>query len=144
MRKLLIATAMLLVSAAAFSQKKSPDQIIGIWKCEDYKIEFFKTGNTYSGKLLWAKDIFQADGTTPKKDSENPDKNLRSRSRQGITHITELIYKDGEYIDGKLYSPTEGNTYSLKAVLKDVNTLETRGYKGIPMFGKTFKWNRVK
>lgn len=143
MNRLLWVAMMLLVPAAAFAQKLSPDQIIGVWKCEDFKIEIFRSGNTYSGKLLWAKDMFEADGKTPKKDNKNPDSKLRNRSRQGITHITGLIYKDGEYVDAKLYSVQDGNTYSLKGVLKSVNALETRGYKGVPMIGKTFKWTRV-
>jgi uncharacterized protein (DUF2147 family) len=143
MRKIFIVATMLLISVVAFAQKLSPDQIVGVWKCEDYKIEFFKSDNAYSAKLLWSKSMYQADGKTPKKDSKNPDDKLRSRSIQGITHITGLIYKDGEYIDAKLYSVDDGNTYSLKGVLKDVNNLETRGYKGVPMIGKTFKWTRV-
>ncbi|MEY8760613.1 DUF2147 domain-containing protein [Chryseobacterium tongliaoense] len=141
--RLLWIVMVLLLPAAAFAQKLSPDQIIGVWKCEDYKIEIFRSGNTYSGKLLWAKDLFEADGKTPKKDNKNPDAKLRSRSRQGIIHITGLIYRDGEYLDAKLYSVQDGNTYSLKAVLKNINYLETRGYKGVPLIGKTFKWTRV-
>ncbi|MPS75012.1 MAG: DUF2147 domain-containing protein [Chryseobacterium sp.] len=144
MRKLIAATLMLLISVASLAQKLSPDHIAGVWKCDDFKIEIFKSGQTYSAKLLWAKDMFEADGKTPKRDSKNPDEKLRNRSRQGITHITELIYKDGEFINGKLYSVQDGNTYSLKAVLKSENNLETRGYKGVPMIGKTFKWTRIK
>lgn len=143
MKKVFFATILLLLSVATYAQKLPPDQIIGIWKCDDFKIEIFKTGETYSAKLLWSKDMFEVDGKTPKKDTENPDEKLRSRSRQGITHITKLVYDDGEYIDGKLYSVQDGNTYSLKAALKPVNNLETRGYKGIPAIGKTFKWTRV-
>lgn len=142
MKEILFAAIMLFASLASFAQKLSPDQILGIWKSEEYKIEIFKSGATYSAKLLWAKDMFEADGKTPKKDVENPNEKLRSRSRQGITHITALTYEDGEYIDGKLYSVQDGNTYSLKAELKSVNSLETRGYKGTPMLGKTFKWTR--
>ncbi|NDI98738.1 DUF2147 domain-containing protein [Flavobacterium sp. LaA7.5] len=142
--KKLVVVILLLISAGSFAQKVSVDNIVGVWKCEAYKIEIFKSGNTYSAKLLWAKDImFEADGKTPKKDDKNPNEKLRNRSRKGITHITDLRYKDGEYVDGKLYSVQDGNTYSLKAVLKTINNLETRGYKGIPMMGKTFKWARV-
>ncbi|RDC55668.1 DUF2147 domain-containing protein [Pedobacter chinensis] len=144
MKKLLFVATMLLVSVATFAQKLSPDQIVGVWQCEDYKIEFYKSGNTYSAKLLWSKSMFETDGKTPKKDSKNPDEKLKNRSIEGITHITGLTYKNGEYIDAKLYSVDDGNTYSLKGVLKDANNLETRGYKGIPMLGKTYKWTRVK
>ena len=142
MKKTLFAIMMML-SIASFAQKISPDNIVGIWKCEEYKIEIFKDGTTYSAKLLWAKDMSEADGKTPKKDNQNPDEKLRARSRQGITHITALTFKNGEYINGTLYSVQDGNTYSLKGVLKSINHLETRGYKGIPMIGKTFTWTRV-
>ncbi|MGJ1484233.1 DUF2147 domain-containing protein [Sphingobacterium multivorum] len=143
MKRLFFIAMMLLVSVASFAQKLSPDNITGVWQCEDYKIAFFKTGNTYSAKLLWSKRMFEADGKTPKRDSKNPDEKLRSRSIQGITHITGLAYKNGEYIDGKIYSVDDGNTYSLKGALKDANNLEIRGYKGIPMMGKTYKCTRV-
>lgn len=145
MKKMILAASLLLVSVATFAQKLSPDQILGVWKCEDYKIEFYKSGDdTYSAKLLWSKTMFETDGKTPKKDSKNPDEKLRNRSIQGLTHITELTYKNGEFIDAKLYSVDDGNTYSFKAVLKDANNLETRGYKGVPMIGKTYKWTRIK
>jgi len=144
MKKMILVASLLLVSVTTFAQKLSPDQIVGVWKCEDYKIEFFQSDDTYSAKLLWSKTMFEADGKTSKKDNKNPNRNLRTRSIQGITHITGLTYKDGEYIDAKLYSVDDGNTYSFKAVLKDANNLETRGYKGIPMIGKTYKWTRVK
>jgi uncharacterized protein (DUF2147 family) len=146
MKKVVFFTGMLLFMATTlFAQTLSADKIIGVWQTEDksMKIEIFKSGNTYSAKFLWGKDMFEADGKTPKKDTENPDQKLRSRSRQGIVHITGLTYDDGEYVDGKLYSAKDGNTYSLKAELKSINKLETRGYKGVPMMGKTFKWNRV-
>jgi uncharacterized protein (DUF2147 family) len=143
MKRILITTFILFVSVASFAQQLSPDQIVGVWESEEYKIEIFKSSGTYSAKLLWAKDMFEADGKTPKKDDKNPDQALRGRSRQGITHITALTYKEGAYVDGKLYSVQDGNTYSMKAELKSANELETRGYRGTPMLGKTFKWKRI-
>jgi len=143
MKKSILAVFALLLSLASFAQKLAADKIIGVWQCEEYKIEVFKAGNTYSAKLLWSKEMFEADGKTPKKDIKNPDEKLRSRSVQGLTHITDLVYKNDEYVDGKLYSVQDGNTYSLKGKLKGPNDLETRGYKGIPLVGKSFKWKRV-
>lgn len=143
MRKLIPAVIMLLLSLASFAQQPPADQITGVWQCDDYKIEVFKSGNTYSAKLLWSKEMFEADGKTSKKDVKNPNEKLRGRSVQGLTHITDLAYKDGEYVDGKLYSVQDGNTYSFKGKLKGPNDLETRGYKGIPLVGKSFRWKRV-
>ena len=143
MKKSILAVFTLLLSLASFAQKLPADQITGVWQCDDYKIEVFKSGNTYSAKLLWSKEMFEADGKTPKKDVKNPNEKLRGRSVQGLTHITGLIYKDGEYVDGKLYSVQDGNTYSIKGKLKGPDDLETRGYKGIPLVGKSFRWKRV-
>ena len=144
MKNIFFTVVLLFVAQITSTQKISPDLIIGVWQSEEYKIEIFKSGETYSGKLLWSKDLFEADGKTSKKDNKNPDEKLRSRPRQGVTHITGLKFKEGEFIDGKLYSVTDGNTYSLKGKLKDVNNLETRGYKGVPVLGKTVNWTRVK
>lgn len=144
MKKAILTVVLMLISLTSFAQKISPDNIVGVWQCVDYKIEIFRSEGSYSAKLLWSKDMFEADGKTPKKDVKNPNEKLRNRSIQDIVHISALIFKDGEYVDGKLYSVQDGNTYSLKAKLKSVNDLETRGYKGIPMIGKTFNWKRVR
>ncbi|MFC0320256.1 MULTISPECIES: DUF2147 domain-containing protein [Olivibacter] len=143
MRKSILAVFALLLSITSFAQKLPADRITGVWQCDDYKIEVFKAGSTYSAKLLWSKEMFEADGKTSKKDVKNPNEKLRSRSVQGLTHITGLVYKDGEYVDGTLYSVQDGNTYGLKGKLKGPNDLETRGYKGVPLMGKSFKWKRV-
>ncbi|MCF6404470.1 DUF2147 domain-containing protein [Chitinophaga filiformis] len=144
MKKSILAAFMLLLSLASFAQKLPADQITGVWQCDDYRIEVFKAGDTYSAKLLWSKEMFEADGKTSKKDVKNPNEKLRSRSVQGLTHITDLTYKDGEYVDGKLYSVQDGNMYSFKGKLKGPDELETRGYKGIPLVGKSFRWKRVR
>jgi uncharacterized protein (DUF2147 family) len=143
MKRTILAVVLLVTAMASLAQKLPADQILGTWKCSDYRIEVYKSGNTYAAKLLWSKDMFEADGTTSKKDTKNPDAKLKGRPVQGLTHITALIYKDGEYADGKLYSVQDGNTYSLKGKLNGINDLETRGYKGMPMLGKTFKWKRI-
>jgi uncharacterized protein (DUF2147 family) len=146
MKRIILLTGMLLLMVtSSFAQSQPADKILGIWFSAEnaMKIEIFRSGNTYSGKLLEAKFMFEADGKTPKKDTENPNEKLRSRSRQGLVHITELAYKDGKYGNGVLYSVENGGTYSIKGELKSPNDLEMRGYKGVPMMGKTFKWTRV-
>lgn len=143
MKKSILAVFALLLSLPSFAQKQPADRIIGIWQCDDYKIEVFRAGTSYSAKLLWSKEMFEVDGKTPKKDAKNPNEKLQSRSLQGLTHITSLVYEDGEYVDVKLYSVEGGNTYGFKGELKGPNDLETRGYKGIPLVGKSFRWKRV-
>ncbi|MFC6100401.1 DUF2147 domain-containing protein [Olivibacter domesticus] len=147
MKKLLFATMMFFITFVSSAQNLSADQITGIWLSEDsdvkLKFEFYKSGNEYFGKLLWASTMFEADGKTPKKDPKNPDKQLRNRSRQHIVNVTHLRYVDGEYVDGKLYNPDDGRTYSVKATLKTANQLEFRGYVGISLLGRTMQLKRI-
>lgn len=146
MKKVFFATLMLLVSLTVFAQQPA-DKIIGKWESIDgdikLRFDIFKQDGKYHGKLLWASNMFEADGKTPKKDFKNPDKALQSRSRQGIVNITNLKFEKGEYSGGKLYNPSEGDTYSLNAKLKTANELHFRGYLGISLLGKTMKFKRI-
>lgn len=146
MKKIFFATLLILSSIATFAQQPA-EKIIGIWQSVSndpgLKFKIFESKGKYYGQLLWASNMFEADGTTPKKDNNNPDKNLRNRSRKDIVNVTNLTYEDGEYINGKLYNPSDGSSYSLKAKLKSVNELEFRGYMGFSLLGKTMKFKRV-
>jgi uncharacterized protein (DUF2147 family) len=147
MKKIVFLTLMLLAAIGSYAQKLPADAITGMWASEDsdvqLRFDIFRSGTGYSGKLLWASTMFEADGKTPKKDFKNPDKSLRSRSRQNIVNITGLIYKDSEYVSGKLYNPDDGRTYSLKAKLKSKDQLEFRGYVGISLLGQTMRFKRM-
>lgn len=124
------------------------DKITGIWESVDsdvrLKFEFYRSGGKYFGKLLYASDMFEADGKTPKKDDKNPDKKLRGRSRYGITNITNLSYEDGAYTGGDLYNPSEGRHYRVKAKLISEHEMDFRGYIGFSLLGKTMKFKRVR
>lgn len=146
MRKIIFAKLLLLISVTSFAQQ-SADKIIGNWESIDgevkLKFEIFKSEGKYFGKLLWASNMYEADGKTPKKDFKNPNKSLQSRSRKGIVNITDLKYDNEKYSDGKLYNPSDGDTYSLNAKLKNANELHFRGYLGISLLGKTMKFKRI-
>lgn len=147
MKKLLFLSIMLLVSATSFAQAQAADKILGIWQAADsdlkLKFEFYKVNNKYYGRLLYASTMYETDSKTPKKDFKNPDKNLRDRSRYGMTNLTGLTYDDGAYIDGKLYNPDEGRTFSVKAKMKSINELEFRAYWGVSALGRTMIFKRL-
>jgi uncharacterized protein (DUF2147 family) len=140
-----IITLMLIVSSS-IAQTTVGDKALGVWLSEkkDAKIEIFKSGNKYSGKLIWGAEMYEADGKTPLKDTKNPDEALRTRSRLNLVIISGLIYNDGEYADGHLYDARSGHTYSLKMELRDDDNLEMRGFYGVSLFGQTLKWTRIK
>lgn len=122
------------------------DKILGNWLSEekDGRIEIYKTGEKYFGKLVWGRDLMEADGKTPRKDrtdAKNSDPALRSRPILGLVLLTNFTYADGEWSGGKIYDPKSGKTYSCTMKLKG-DKLEIRGYVGLSMFGRTTVWTR--
>ncbi len=114
------------------------DQILGKWLSpkQDGHIEIYKQGNQYFGKLVWSK--------APRKDTKNPDEKLRSRELLGAIIFSDFVYKKEEWIDGKIYDPHSGKTYSSKIWLSNNNnTLNVRGFVGISLFGRTEKFTRL-
>lgn len=137
---------LILMVSSSIAQTTGGDKVLGLRLSEkkDARIEIFKAGNKYSGKLIWGAEMYEADSKTPLKDSKNPDGALRNRSRLNLVFIFDLAYNNGAYTDGHLYDARSGRTYSLKMKLKDDNNLEMRGFYGISLFGQTIQWTRVK
>lgn len=143
MKKLMMITAFLITSfATVFAQ--DGDLVKGVWMNEtkDAKVEIYKSGNKYFGKIIWGKEIFETDGKTSKKDSKNANGDLRNRDMLNMVILSGFSYDDGEWMGGELYDPKSGKTYKSKMKFKG-NNLEIRGYVGSPMFGKTTVWTRV-
>ncbi len=142
--RLLLAIAILTFEGLVAHAQASPgDRIKGIWLTEkkDGKVEIFRTGNSWSGKLIWGNSILDEKGK-PKHDIYNPDPKLRSRSLQGMVILTGLEYDDGKWQNGKIYNSLTGKTYSVVVTLKG-NSLDLRGYIGFPILGKTTVWQRL-
>jgi uncharacterized protein (DUF2147 family) len=146
MKKVILGLVLCLFSSViSFGQTASPaDKILGVWLSEekDGKIEIYKSGNKYMGKLIWGATIFEADGVTSKKDAKNTDVKLRSRNLKDLVMLTDFVFEDGEWTDGKIYDPKSGKTYSSTIKLQG-NTLSLRGYVGISLLGRTSVWTRV-
>lgn len=112
------------------------DKIIGLyWSPQkDARIEIYKKGITYFGKTVWA--------AIPRKDTQNPNQQLRQRNLLGLDILTNFTYEDGGYKDGKVYDPNNGKTYSCKMTLDGVN-LKVKGYIGISLLGRTELFERI-
>lgn len=119
------------------------DKILGVWLNaeKDAKIEIYKTGDKYYGKIIWGKNIYEPDGKTARTDIKNPDPKLRSRSLVNLVILRNFSYDDGEWDGGKIYDPKSGKTYSCIMKLKGSN-LEIKGYVGITQLGRTTIWTR--
>lgn len=130
----------------AFAQATSPDEIIGVWESEDgnVKFEMFDAGGSYAARMIYGNRLVEADGKTFKKDSLNPDPQLRSRSLERIVFLNNLKWDAGErrWEGGSLYDGSSGRTYSGRASLVN-GKLELRGYMGTPLLGQTMVLRRV-
>ncbi len=134
---------MLSISIEAKSQTKT-DDVIGVWLTggkEPAKIQIYKVGKKYYGKIVWLKNPLQKD--KPKLDANNPDKNKRNQPIIGIIILTGFEFDGNEWANGKIYDPESGKTYSCNLSLKDNATLKVRGCVGFSMFGRTETWTRT-
>jgi uncharacterized protein (DUF2147 family) len=120
------------------------DKILGVWFTEnkDGKVQVYRVGDKYYGKLIWGKDMFEADGITSKKDKNNSDNSLRDRDIKNLVILSDLSYDDREWAGGKIYDPLSGKTYSCKVKWSE-NKLDIRGYAGIAIFGRTTIWTKA-
>lgn len=147
MQKLLLAFVFILAGAiTAEAQSLKGDEIIGVWLNEekDAKIQIYKVGQQFVGKLVWMKEPMQEDGKTPKRDVNNPKSELRNRALQNLVLLTGFQFKDGMWDDGKIYDPKSGKTYSahMKMSANATQTLNLRGYVGFSALGRTTVWTK--
>ena len=119
--------------------------VIGKWKLEDGTaiVEVYKVGNIYNGKIVWLQEPTEPDGT-PAVDSNNPDKQLRTRPLIGLNMLHGLKKDGKKYSGGKIYDPGNGKTYNCSMQV-DGNTLKVRGsLDSMGILGRTMDWFRVK
>ena len=81
----------------------------------------------------------------PRHDKNNPDEALQDRPIIGLEMIHGFSYDEGEsnWSGGSIYDPESGKTYKCQMKLGENDTLEVRGYIGIPALGRTTVWRRV-
>jgi uncharacterized protein (DUF2147 family) len=149
LRTLLIASFsglwLLLMAQPLLAQTNSED-IVGTWltQSKEGKVEIYKQGNKYFGKIVWLQKPNEPDGK-PKLDKNNPDASKRMQALIGLVNVQNLEWKgEGEWGDGKVYDPKNGKTYSATTKMKDKNTLEFTGYIGFSFIGRSEIWTRVK
>jgi uncharacterized protein (DUF2147 family) len=136
-------TLALLLSGIHISAQTKGDDITGIWLTggkEPAKIQVYKQGSEYYGKIVWLKN--PTTNGVARLDKNNPDKIKRSRAIIGLVILNNFKFEDEEWSAGKIYDPESGNTYRCTLSLKDNNTLKVRGYVGISLLGRTETWTR--
>ncbi len=127
-----------------------PDAILGSWITEDgdCRVEIFKNEDLYSGRIMALTDPTYYPGEVPgmdgkpRQDLNNPDKSLRSRPLIGMELMKGFRFDGGKWVDGRIYDPDNGKTYSCKITLDGDGNLNVRGYVGVSLLGRTSVWAR--
>jgi uncharacterized protein (DUF2147 family) len=125
--KIIAITILFITSHFIYAQS----EITGVWLTQDkeVKVEIYENNGKYFGKSIWLKNPNTKNGN-PRLDERNPNQSLRKRSLLNLVILTDFIYEDKEWIDGRLYDPNEGETYSCKMWLENPKVLKVRGYVG--------------
>lgn len=144
MYKILFTIFFFVSFSPAGSQIIVADKIVGEWINEekDTRIEIYKNGEEYFGRLLWSEDLFEADGKTSRKDLRNTDEKLRGRNLLHVNLLNNFVFSEDLWDDGRMYDPKSGKTYNCLIKLRK-DKLEVRSYVGIPLLGRSTYWDRV-
>lgn len=136
MKRIILVLSVVMIAFSLFAQ--SSDPIVGKWEnsSKEGRVEIFKRGDKYFGKLYWIKD-------SSKKDEKNSDKSLRDRKIEGLEILTNFTKKGNTYEGGEIYDPKSGKTYSSKMTPKG-DKLEVRGFVGVSLLGRTEVFTRIK
>jgi len=138
--------------ASTFSFAAGPNDILGLWNTEkrDAKIEIYKCGTKYCGKIAWLKEPTYPAGSkegapgTPILDHNNPDPELRKKPLIGSPILIDFAFAgDNLWKNGKIYNSDNGKIYRGKMTLISPEELNVRGFIGIPLLGGSTTWTRA-
>lgn len=151
MLRILVGTLLLLgFSMQAFAS--GGDAITGFWEVAegDGRIEIYRCAAKYCGRIAWLKEPLYPPGDKggmaglPLVDRENSQKELRNRPQLGLKIMEGYTFRgDSFWDDGTIYNTENGKSYSSNIRLRNANSLELRGYIGLPLLGGSTVWKRV-
>lgn len=97
--------------------QENPEAILGTYLNLNgtAKIEIYKSGNTYEGKIIWLSEPLDKNGN-PRTDKNNDNKSLRDRPLLGLVTLKNLQYEDSNWTNGEMYNPERGNSIAFKVV----------------------------
>ena len=144
-----VAGVMAFGAVLAYAETKA-DDVVGVWYTDgkSSKIEIYKEGDKYNGKMIWLKDpnygSDDKEAGKPQRDRKNPEPARQNDPLVGLNLLKDFTF-DGTaaWSSGTIYDPESGKTYKCTMKLTDAKTLDVRGYIGVPAFGRSTTWTRV-
>ncbi len=147
MKKILFIAASLFISQSIIAQQNA-DQILGTWitGSGNAKVEIYKNGKSFQGKIVWLSEPIDPTTNKPKTDTKHPNTALHNRPLMGLVNLWGFNFNEseGNWEKGHIYDPKSGKEYKCTITAKDKNTLNVRGFIGFSMIGRTDVWTRVK
>ena len=137
---------LLLIFSVLFVQISFGQSIFGKWKTVDDItgkekgiVEIFEHKGKVYGRIL---EIFELEKKYLKCDKCDGDE--KNKPYLGLIIIKGLIKDDDVYNGGKVLDPKIGKWYHCKITIEGKDKIIVRGYIGIPLFGRSQTWLRVK
>lgn len=123
------------------SDAVSENDIIGEWWApkKDARITVYKVAEKFYGKLSWV-----LPENENKLDDKNPDPKLKTEKILGLVILKDFSFKKDAWLDGTIYDPKNGKTYSCKMSLEkgSPDILKVRGFIGVSLFGRSESFER--
>ena len=116
----------------------------------DFRVEMFKKGHRYFGRIAAIKPPNYLPGETngmdgrPRLDSNNQNESLRSRPLVGIELMENFQSDNDKWSGGRIYDPKNGKTYKCEISLTADGMLHVRGYVGVSLLGRTTVWESAR
>jgi len=122
------------------------DRILGVWTPGhgNARIQIVRTGDTYSGSIVWLRHEIDPVTGLPRRNTMSPDSSKTDEPLMGLGILQEFQYKGrNSWEDGRIYDPEKGKTYCGKMTLLDDDQLRLRGnICGLSLFGRNDTWTR--
>src|SRR5262249_44270865 len=93
---------------------------VGVWYVEGgaAKVAIEPCGDELCGRVVWLRSPFDEDGGDLG-DRRTPAPTLRARKVEGLEILRGLTRQpDGRWVNGSVYDPASGNTYTCQLVLE--------------------------
>jgi uncharacterized protein (DUF2147 family) len=138
-RHALAAAAALSLTLAGHANAADP---VGRWATPSSSgiVEISRCGESLCGRLIGS-SYLTVDPSL--RDVKNRDASLRGRALKGLPMLRDFKGGPTKWIDGKVYNPDDGATYSGVIELIAADTLKLKGCIVAP-FCKSQVWTRVK
>ena len=140
--KILFVVYLTFIISHCFCQNPS-DKILGTFLTQDKssKVEFYKSGDKYYGKVIWMKDPIDPKTKKPYLDSDNPDPAKKTMPVMGMVVINGVSYDKDCWDGGTIYDPNTGKTWDC-SVSFNGSQLKVKGFWKFSWIGKTELWTK--